>query len=140
MIVIAGFTKGKPWLEVGSNHNTINVATEKEDKDSIYSKFKELVELRKKAATLSDGELKEVHTDLQVFSFIRSHDSEHLLVIINFSDKVWNGDLDKISGRGTVVFDTESKMVGQEVDVNKIKLNVGQAVILENGKNEWHLQ
>lgn len=136
----AGFTKGKPWLEVGSNHNTINVANEKEDKDSIYSKFKELVELRKKAATLSDGELKEVHTDLQVFSFIRSHDSEHLLVIINFSDKVWNGDLDKISGRGTVVFDTESKMVGQEVDVNKIKLNVGQAVILENGKNEWHLQ
>lgn len=136
----AGFSKKKPWLEVGSNYKTINVATEKADNNSIYSKYKELVELRKEAATLIDGELKEVHTDRQVFSFTRSHDSEHFLVIINFSNKVWNGDLDKISGRGMVVFDTESKMVGQEVDVNKIKLNVGQAVILKNGENEWHLQ
>lgn len=138
--MITGFSTVKPWLEIGSDYKSINVATEKTDKDSIYSKYKELVGLRRNASALVEGVLKEVHTDLEVFSFIRSHENQHFLIIINFGDKSWNGDLDKISGRGTVVFDTESNMVGQEVDVNKIKLNRGQAVILKNGKNEWHLQ
>lgn len=138
--MITGFSTVKPWLEVGSDYKSINVATEKTDKDSFYSKYKELVGLRRNASALVEGVLKEVHTDLRVFSFIRSHENQHFLIIINFDDKSWNGDLDKISGRGTVVFDTESNMVGQEVDVNKIKLNSGQAVILKNGKNEWHLQ
>lgn len=139
--MVAGFSTAKPWLEVGSDYRDINVETEKADKDSYYSKYKELLELRRNETAFVDGKLKDVHSDHQgVFSYVRSHENRHFLVIINFGDQIWDGDLEKISGMGIVVFDSESKMVGKTMDVNKIKLNVGQAVILKKGDNKWHIE
>jgi len=97
------------------------------------------MKLRNNTAFVS-GELKVVHVDLQVFSYVRNHEDEYFLVVINFSDKIWDGDLEKLSGLGTVVYDTESKLAGKgKVDVNKLKLNGGQAVILKNGDEKWHM-
>ena len=113
--------------------------TEKGDGESYLTKYKELIKLRNNAAFVSDA-LKIIHVDTQVFSYVRTHEDEYFLVVINFSDKIWDGDLEKLSGLGTVVYDTESKLAGKEkVDVNKLKLNVGQAVIVKNGDEKWHM-
>ena len=113
--------------------------TEKGDSKSYLNKYKELIKLRNNTAFVS-GELKIVQVDTEVFSYVRSHEYDYFLVVINFSNKIWNGDLEKLSGLGTVVYDTESKLAGKEkVDVNKLKLNVGQAVILKKGDENWHI-
>lgn len=138
-VMFAGFSTHKPWLPVASDYRTTNVETEKGDSESYLNKYKELIKLRNNTAFVS-GEFKVVHVDTQVFSYVRTHDDDYFLVVINFSNQVWDGDLEKLSGLGTVVYDTQSKMTGKEkVDVNKLKLNVGQAVILKNGDQKWHM-
>lgn len=137
--LFTGFSTVEPWLPVASDYLTLNVDTEKGDSKSYLDKYKELIKLRNNTAFVS-GALKIVHVDTQVFSYVRTHEDEHFLVVINFSDKIWDGDLEKLSGLGTVVYDTESKLAGKEkVDVNKLKLNVGQAVIVKNGDEKWHM-
>ena len=126
-------------MPVASDYLTINVDTEKANNESYLNKYKELIKLRKNPAFVS-GTLKVVHVDTQVLAYVRTHEDEHFLVVINFSDKIWDGDLEKLSGLGTVVYDTQSKLAGEEkVDVNKLKLNVDQAVILKNGDEKWHM-
>ena len=126
-------------MPVASDYLEINVDTEKGDSKSHLNKYKELMKLRNNTAFAS-GEFKVVHVDLQVFSYVRNHEDEYFLVVINLSDKIWDGDLEKLSGLGTVVYDTESKLAGKgKVDVNKLKLNGGQAVILKNGDEKWHM-
>ena len=137
--MFAGFSTGQPWLPVASDYLTINVDTEKANNESYLNKYKELIKLRKNPAFVS-GTLKVVHVDTQVLAYVRTHEDEHFLVVINFSDKIWDGDLEKLSGLGTVVYDTQSKLAGKEkVDVNKLKLNGDQAVILKNGDEKWHM-
>ena len=126
-------------MPVASDYLTINVDTEKANNESYLNKYKELIKLRKNPAFVS-GTLKVVHVDTQVLAYVRTHEDEHFLVVINFSDKIWDGDLEKLSGLGTVVYDTQSKLAGEEkVDVNKLKLNVDQAVLLKNGDEKWHM-
>ena len=139
LLCFVGFSTVKPWLPVASDYLTFNVDTEKGDADSYLNKYKELIKLRNNPAFVS-GEFKIIHVDTQVFSYVRNHDNDYFLVVINFSDKIWDGDLEKLSGLGTVVYDTQSKLAGEEkVDVNKLKLNVGQAVVVEKGDEKWHM-
>lgn len=135
--MVAGFSTAKPWLPVAADYLTINVDTEKGDGESYLNKYKELVKLRNDTAFVS-GDFKVVHVDTQVYSYVRTHGDDYYLITINFSDQVWDGDLDKLSGRGTVVYDTETKLTSTVVDVNKFKLHVGQAIIVKNGENKWH--
>ena len=42
----AGFTTGKPWLQVNPNYTRINLASQKDDPDSIYNFYRQLIRLR----------------------------------------------------------------------------------------------
>lgn len=113
--------------------------TEKADAKSFYNNYRKLVELRKEAAFASGDFQVVVNKDLHVFAYTRGHGKDQYLVAINFGDKMWDGDIELLSGRGMMVFDSEKDHPGNDtVDVNKIKLEVGQAVILHNGEEEWH--
>jgi oligo-1,6-glucosidase len=43
----AGFTTGTPWIKVNPNYNGINVASQIDDKHSIFSYYKKLIKIRK---------------------------------------------------------------------------------------------
>ena len=43
----AGFTKGTPWLQVNENYKEINAKLQIDDKDSVLSFYKKLINLRK---------------------------------------------------------------------------------------------
>ena len=112
--------------------------TEKADNTSFYSNYKKLLILRKVPAFTS-GNLKIVQSDEHVFSYTRSLGSDQYVVAINFGDKRWNGDINGLSGRGITVFDSEKDMPSKDpVDVNKIVLNPGQAVIVDGTNQDWH--
>jgi len=90
----AGFTNSKPWIEVNPNYPEINVAAALADKESIFYHYKKLIALRKAHPVIVYGDfipLLEQHS--QVFAYERKNDTEHLVVISNFSAEPQNFDL-----------------------------------------------
>lgn len=87
----AGFTKATPWLQVNENYNEINAKLQIDDKDSVLSFYKKLINLRK------SNEYKEVVVygkfipDLEaydnVIAFYRKGANKCLMVIINYQNK-----------------------------------------------------
>ena len=137
VIIITGFTSGKPWLAVAPKYKTLNVKTEKADAKSFYNNYIKLVKLRKDPAFASD-DFKIVHVDKDVLSYTRGPDDNQFQVSLNFGATKWMGDFTSLSGRGVVVFDSESEAPGKEsVDVNKITLNPGQVLVVSRGNETW---
>lgn len=128
--LLAGFSNKTSWSPIASDYKTTNVDTEREaDGVSTYKLYKKLVELRSESAMKSFA-LKVVHADDKVFAYTRG-DKDKYLAVINFHGSEWNGDLEKLSGRGKVVLDTKDENNTQKLDVNKIKLVGGQALVLK---------
>jgi glycosidase len=83
----AGFTKAAtPWLPVGADYATRNVAMESRDPRSLLNYYKTLIRLRKENAALRDGLVKIVdENNREVLSFLRQKDGATVLVALNFS-------------------------------------------------------
>jgi alpha-glucosidase len=81
---LAGFTTGVPWLPLGENHTTTNVAVEQQDTASILQLYRKLNALRKKHPTLISGKLHDIHVEQNVLRFRRSG-AEQIEVILNMN-------------------------------------------------------
>ncbi|TDX48234.1 alpha,alpha-phosphotrehalase [Orenia marismortui] len=83
-----GFTTGTPWINVAANYKDINAQRSLEDKNSIFYHYQELIKLRKKLDIITYGDYKLLLEDDQdIFVYLRTYNSEKLLVINNFYDK-----------------------------------------------------
>ena len=80
----AGFTTGVPWLPIGENARTGNVAAEQQDSSSILTLYNKLVALRKSHPTLVTGKLSELHVEKNILRFRRSG-AEEIEVILNMT-------------------------------------------------------
>ena len=82
----AGFTTGKPWLKVNPNHETINAEAALADPESIFYHYQKLISLRKTYPVFRDGSFTLLcPEDEAVFAYTRDTQSEHLLVVCNFT-------------------------------------------------------
>lgn len=85
----AGFTTGKPWLEINGNYRTINVESSLADDESILSFYRKLIEIRKKEPCLRRGSMEFHDTgDDCIFAFSRMGYGKEFLVLLNFSDSL----------------------------------------------------
>ena len=84
----AGFTDGTPWLPVNRNYTRINLASQKNDPDSVYQYYRRLLALRKDpryAETVVYGDLVPVFEDQdRVMAYYRTSAAQTLLVIGNY--------------------------------------------------------
>lgn len=86
--ITAGFTEGQPWMTVNPNANTINVAAQTGDPDSVLMYFRSMVKLRKANPVLTYGNYRPVETENEkIFVFFREMDQEKWLIALNFSDQ-----------------------------------------------------
>ncbi|MDN3613629.1 alpha,alpha-phosphotrehalase [Vibrio gallaecicus] len=81
----AGFSEGKPWLDVAKNYVDINAEKALQDKDSVFYFYKRLIELRKEVAVITQGD----YTDLlpeheRVFAYQRKTETQTLVSISNY--------------------------------------------------------
>ncbi|MFT9082780.1 MAG: alpha-glucosidase [Leuconostoc pseudomesenteroides] len=84
----AGFTKGKPWLAVNSNYETINVAQALADQQSIFYFYKKIIALRQQMPLITNGHYQVLDmADSEVYAYKRIGVDSELLVISNFTNQ-----------------------------------------------------
>ena len=84
----AGFTTGTPWLPVNPNYTAINAEAALKDPDSVFHYYKKLIALRKALPVFGEGSFTLLcPEDEQVFAYTRDTQTEHMLVVCNFSGR-----------------------------------------------------
>jgi len=104
----AGFAEPgvEPWLPLGDDAATLNVAVERQRPGSMLSMTKRLLELRDAHPALASGDYAPVEgTDDAVFAFLRSYDDERFLIAINTTAEAASLSLPNV-GVGEVVLGT----------------------------------
>lgn len=87
-IANAGFGT-ESYLPVNDNYRKVNIAAESADPDSVLTFYRRLIAFRKASSALSDGNFED-HSQGDSLLFIRSTDTESLLIIANASKKRGN--------------------------------------------------
>lgn len=82
----AGFSTGKPWIEVASNYPNINVQEALADKQSVFYTYQQLIQLRKQQTILTEGDYSDLlpaHPSVWVYQ--RRTETQTLTVLANLS-------------------------------------------------------
>lgn len=81
----AGFSTATPWLKVNANHKKINVASQKDDPDSILNYYRKLIQLRKLHPVIAIGLYQSYLEDHDsIFAFKRTYENQVVTVYNNF--------------------------------------------------------
>jgi alpha-glucosidase len=106
----AGFTTAEPWLPLGPDRRTINVAAQTQDPRSVLSLYRALIGLRRTEAALSIGAYSPVGADENILSYERRHEGRRFLVVLNMSARpqMWSNP-----GTGRVVISTSPDRSGR---------------------------
>lgn len=84
----AGFTTGTPWVPVNPNYTQINAEAALADPNSVFHHYRKLVELRKNYEVFRSGSFTLLcPEDEKIFAYTRDTETEHLLVVCNFTGK-----------------------------------------------------
>ena len=84
----AGFTEGKPWLEINPNYIEINAEEELKNPDSVFQYYKQLIALRKEHEIFAEGSFRLLlKEDKNIFAYEREYKGRKLLVAGNFTEK-----------------------------------------------------
>ncbi len=85
----AGFTTGKPWFHVNPNYTEINVKQQLNDKFSILSYYKALIQLKKSDLIYNYGKFNMVDAENeQVFAYTRTFKNNTVLIVANLTNEV----------------------------------------------------
>jgi glycosidase len=83
--VNAGFSLVKPKLPPATNYRHVNVAREMEDKNSILSFYRKMIDLRKTEVCLRRGSFKPLESQPGVISFERHWEGRRLMIEVNLT-------------------------------------------------------
>lgn len=85
----AGFTTGTPWQPLSEGFiEGVSVAEQTDNPDSLLSHYRNLVHLRNAHPALRTGSFTTVDVNSRrIYAFLREHESETLLVVINVWDE-----------------------------------------------------
>jgi alpha-glucosidase len=81
----AGFSDVEPWLPIASEHNNSAVDVQEADSDSILNSYRHFLAWRKQQTMLIDGEIQFVDSHPNVLAFVRTLDTQRMLVLFNLS-------------------------------------------------------
>jgi len=114
----AGFSVERPWLKVNENFREgINVEEQESEKDSVLNYFRKMVNVRKNHLALVYGDytlLLENHE--QLYTYLRIWETERYLVLLNFSAKRTEFELNEIEF-------TKAKLIISNDEANSLLVN-----------------
>lgn len=131
-----GFSSHKPWLRLPYNAARVNVAKQKDDKHSMLSFYRRLIDIRKKSAALSTGLYCPIYSDAQLISYIREDHGEKYLIILNFSHRpAYFRPVAGTHYSGVVVLSTEEERTGMYVQ-NVISLGGDEGLLVKLNEDQ----
>lgn len=87
----AGFSTHKPWMLVNPNYKEINLAKQKDDRNSVYTFYKKMIALYKDPAyheTLTFGRFEPYARETKnLIAYYRKGEGQTLLVLANFQNE-----------------------------------------------------
>ncbi|WP_448100388.1 alpha-amylase family glycosyl hydrolase [Luteibacter jiangsuensis] len=119
----AGFTRGTPWLRIGDDVETCNVATQADDPESMLSLYKALLRLRREMPSLSRGDIRVLGASEAVLAYERSLEGERVVVLLNFTDRPADLPIPEPAGRllaSTHAGAAEGALRGAEARIYKV--------------------
>ncbi|MBO0907117.1 glycoside hydrolase family 13 protein [Arthrobacter sunyaminii] len=82
----AGFSAGKPWIDVNPNYRSVNAAADRTSEKSIFRYYQRLIQLRHESLVVSLGDFEMLEpNDPQLFAFRRRLGNEELTIMCNVS-------------------------------------------------------
>lgn len=82
----AGFTTGRPWIDVDADYRSVNAEAAMADPDSVYHHYRALIALRRSEPAVVYGDFTMlVPDDERIYAFTRRWGDVELLVIANLS-------------------------------------------------------
>lgn len=92
----AGFSTSKPWILMNPNYTEINVASQFNDPNSIYSFYKKMINVRKNSEVsdiLTYGTFKPIETEDDIIAYSREYNGETVSIYCNFSKETKTIDM-----------------------------------------------
>lgn len=84
----AGFTTGRPWIDVPASASAINVEAQRQDPCSVYAYYRALIEARHRVPALTFGAFKRIDAgDAALFVYARAYQDSTVLVAVNLSGR-----------------------------------------------------
>ena len=121
----AGFTSGLPWLPLGDDHASVNVAALEKDPRSILHLYRRLIDLRQCHQTLVSGTLQSVSAENGVLRYQRQGEEEHILVLLNMGQDPGRITIESGSVLASTYLDREGKKVSGTAD-----LEVAEGIVI----------
>lgn len=124
----AGFTANQPWLPVSSNYTKLNVADEAADPRSLWSLYRQLLELRRMSPALNQGAYRVIEgspRDCLLYEREARTEGgtvERMLVAVNFSQRPCEFALPAGSSHGLVLVSTNPNTGESKWDPSRIQL------------------
>ena len=127
----AGFSIHKPWMIVNPNYREINLAKQKDDRNSVYAFYKKMIALYKDPAyheTLTFGRFEPYMRETKnLIAYYRKGEGQTLLVLANFQNEPQTVMLPEAAGNVIL-----NNCASVDVDDNgRITLGGYQAVMIE---------
>lgn len=82
----AGFSDQETWLPMAANATTLNVASERENPNSLLNLYRRLLALRRSEPALAIGSYRPVPAEGNVIAYVRRYRDRSLLVALNLDD------------------------------------------------------
>lgn len=110
----AGFTSGKPWMNVNPNYKDINAKSDRNSKDSIYYFFQKLIKLKGTNETLIYGSYEDLNPSSDEIAIYKRYDNNNIFYIVcNMTNKELFIDLSFIQNNFELV------LSNYDIDNNK---------------------
>ncbi|HEX3007835.1 MAG TPA: hypothetical protein VHO90_09500, partial [Bacteroidales bacterium] len=129
-VLNAGFTHGKPWLQLDSRYHRLNVQIQKNDPYSMLTLYRKLIELRQSEKSLLMGSYKPIHSDHQMIAYLRQFEEEPgFLIILNLSHRPCYFSTTRIKLSGKIEIAASPELEGSIVN-EKVNLSGDEGIII----------
>jgi alpha-glucosidase len=130
----AGFTTGTPWLPVGPEFPTVNVAAQRADPTSMLALYRRLLDLRRGSAALRWGSYATVPgTPGGVFAYLRAAGDERLLVALNLTGEPARLHAAAGAAAGRLEVSTDPARAPGPVEQRPLRLGPDEGVVVRLG-------
>ena len=130
----AGFTRPgvEPWLPVGRDAATVNVAAQRDDPASMLSLYRRLIRFRKGSAALRGGDYRSLPDAPDgCYAHLRSAGEERLLVALNLTGQPLSFEPGLGADRGRLELATDpERPAGEKIGLRPLRLGPDEGAVV----------